>query len=161
MQCFSPMVVVKNRTDSNRHNQKRCSVSIRKKHKYTCLNVSCLEHSWTCSEHADDNRPLTEAHYKEFSIWGQHIPAQTFKNQRDSKLDQGKPVVLQGFPLCYSYQCPSLEGQSPKQLTNQQTSAIPVNPNNPSGGHYTQNYPREIPPVSCIYIAISYLLILI
>ena len=69
-------------------------------------------------------------------------------------------VVLQGFTLCYSYQCPSLEGQSPKQLMNQQTSLIPVNPNNPSGGHYTQNYPREIPPVSYIYIAISYLLIL-
>ena len=29
-------------------------------------------------------------------------------------------VVLQGFTLCYSYQCPSLEGQAPKQLTNQQ-----------------------------------------
>ena len=70
-------------------------------------------------------------------------------------------VVQQGFTLYYSYQCPSLEGQSPKQLTNQQTSAIPVNPNNPSWGHYTQNCPREIPPVSYIYIAISYLLILI
>ena len=42
-------------------------------------------------------------------------------------------VVLQGFTLLYSYQCPLLKGQSPKQLTNQQTSAIPVNPNNPSG----------------------------
>ena len=50
-------------------------------------------------------------------------------------------LVLQGFTLLYSYQCPSLEGQLPKQLTNQQTSAIPVNPNNTSGGQYTQNYP--------------------
>ena len=52
-----------------------------------------------------------------------------------------------GFTLCYSYQCPSLEGQAPKQLTNQQTSTIPVNPNNPGGSQYTQNYPWEIPTV--------------
>ena len=28
------------------------------------------------------------------------------------------------------------------------------NPNKPSNGHYTQNYPREIPPVGYIYITI-------
>ena len=49
-----------------------------------------------------------------------------------------KVLVLKGFTLCYSYQCPSLEGQAPKQLTNQQTSTIPVNPNNPGGSQYTQ-----------------------
>ena len=50
-------------------------------------------------------------------------------------------VVLQCFTLFYSYQCPLLKGQLPKPLTNQQTSRIPVNPINPSGGQYTQNYP--------------------
>ena len=33
------------------------------------------------------------------------------------------------------------------------------NPNNPSNGHYTKNYPREILPVGYIYITVSYLLI--
>ena len=50
-------------------------------------------------------------------------------------------VVLQVLPFLYSYQCPLLKGQSPKQLTNQQTRTIPVNPNSPGGGQYTQNYP--------------------
>ena len=50
-------------------------------------------------------------------------------------------IVLQVVPFLYSYQCPLLKGQSPKQLTNQQTCMIPVNPNNPGGGQYTQNYP--------------------
>ena len=90
LQCFSPTVVVKNKTDSNKHSQKRCSVSRRKKHKHTCLNTSCLEHSWICSKHADENRPLIEAHYKEFSIWDQQIPAQTSETHMDSTLDLGK-----------------------------------------------------------------------
>ena len=34
-------------------------------------------------------------------------------------------VVLQVLPFLYSYQCPSLEGQAPKQLTNQQHARFP------------------------------------
>ena len=35
------------------------------------------------------------------------------------------PVVLQVLPFLYSYQCPSLEGQAPKPLTNQQLAQFP------------------------------------
>ena len=92
LQCFFPMVTVKNKTDSDKHSQKRRAVTRRrKKNRHTCLNTSCLEHFWICLKHTDQKRTLIEAHYKEFSIWDQQIPAQTFENQRDSKLDRGKP----------------------------------------------------------------------
>ena len=67
LQCLVPNVRIKNKTDSNKHNQKRCSVTINMKHKYTCLNTSCLKHSWACIAHAEENRPLTDAHRKELS----------------------------------------------------------------------------------------------
>ena len=49
-------------------------------------------------------------------------------------------VVLQVLPFLYSYQCPTLEGQAPKQLTNQQ-QCKPYDLNIPGGGQYTQNHP--------------------
>ena len=35
------------------------------KHKFSCLNKSCLQHSWTCHSHTEENRPLLDAHYTE------------------------------------------------------------------------------------------------
>ena len=59
----------------------------RRKNKHTCLNTSCLEHSWICLKHTDENRPLIEAHYNEFNIWDQQIPAQISKTHMANKLD--------------------------------------------------------------------------
>ena len=90
LQCFSPMVTVKNKMDCNKHNQNRCSVSSKKKHKYTCLNTSCLKHSWICQKHADENIPLIEAHYNEFNTWDQQIPAQITETHMPNKLGPEK-----------------------------------------------------------------------
>ena len=38
---------------------------VRWNNKYTCLNSTCLVHSWICMEHPEENRPLIEAHYRE------------------------------------------------------------------------------------------------
>ena len=80
------MVTVKSKTDSNKHNQKRCSVSRAKKHKHTCLNTTCLEYSRICLKHTDEKRPLIEAHYNEFNIWDQQIPAQISETHMANKL---------------------------------------------------------------------------
>ena len=91
LQCFFPMVTVKNKTDSDKHSQKRRAVTRRrKKNRHTCLNTSCLEHFWICLKHTDQKRTLIEAHYKEFSIWDQQIPAQISETHMASKLDLGK-----------------------------------------------------------------------
>ena len=34
------------------------------KHKFSCLNTSCLQHSWTCHKHTKENRPLLDVYYK-------------------------------------------------------------------------------------------------
>ena len=46
----------------------------------------------------------------------------TIQNTAKYMIQLGDPerLVLQVLTFLYSYQCPSLEGQSPKQLTNQQ-----------------------------------------
>ena len=31
------------------------------KNKYTCLNKECATHSWICTKHKDENKPLYEA----------------------------------------------------------------------------------------------------
>ena len=96
LQCFFPMVTVKNKTDSDKHSQKRRAVTRRrKKNRHTCLNTSCLEHFWICLKHTDQKRTLIEAHYKEFSIWDQQIPAQISETHMASKLDLGKSSQTQ------------------------------------------------------------------
>ena len=45
--------------------------------KLSCLNESCLQHSWTCNSHTKVNRPLLDAHYK-----GIHRRHQWTPNQR-------------------------------------------------------------------------------
>ena len=45
-----------------------------------------------------------------------------------------------GFTLSCPLPFPSLEGQAPKQLTNQQ-QCKPYDLNIPGGGQYTQNHP--------------------
>ena len=49
-------------------------------------------------------------------------------------------LVLQVLPFLYSYQCPLLKRQSPKQWTDKQQN-IPINLIIPGPSHYTQNYP--------------------
>ena len=91
LQCLSPNVRIKNKADSNKHNQRRCSVTMNKKHKYTCLNTSCLKHSWACIAHAEENRPLTEAHYKELSTWDQYMTTRNLQHHEDNKTEQKTP----------------------------------------------------------------------
>ena len=44
------------------------------KHKFTCLNDTCLKHSWVCQNHADENQPLIAAHQQELSLQNQQTP---------------------------------------------------------------------------------------
>ena len=74
LKCFAPNVFIKNTLDCNRHHKTKCYVSGTNKHKFSCLNTSCLKHSWICQNHVDENRPLLAAHYKEFDTMGQQIP---------------------------------------------------------------------------------------
>ena len=43
------------------------------KNKYTCLNKDCKLHSWICTAHKDENRPLYEAHQRDFLEKNQRI----------------------------------------------------------------------------------------
>ena len=90
LRCLSPKVTIKNKNDCNKHHQTRCSVSSKKKHKFTCLNTSCLKH-WICQEHTDENTPLIEAHYNEFDTWDQHIPVQISEPHTPNKPCPEKP----------------------------------------------------------------------
>ena len=74
LRCFAPKVIIKSTLDYNRHHQTDCNVSSTNKHKFSCLNKSCLQHSWICSDHSDENRPLLDAHYKESENNNQLIP---------------------------------------------------------------------------------------
>ena len=65
LRCFAPKVFIKSQLDGNRHHQTRCYVSGKNKHKFSCLNTTCLKHSWICQDHVDENKPLLAAHYKE------------------------------------------------------------------------------------------------
>ena len=63
LRCFAPKVFIKSKLDCNRHHKTECYVSVTYKHKFSCLNISCLEHSWTFQNHFNENRPLLAAHY--------------------------------------------------------------------------------------------------
>ena len=80
LRCFAPRLVIK-RTNCNKHHQIKCYVSSTKKHKFTCLNKTCLKHSWFCQDHVDENAPLLAAHYEEFNLQGQQILAPTSATQ--------------------------------------------------------------------------------
>ena len=54
-QCFAPKLIIK-KNNCKKHLQNRCYVSSEKKHKFTCLNKTCLTHSWICQDQEDENR---------------------------------------------------------------------------------------------------------
>ena len=74
--CFAPRLIIK-RNNCNKHLQNRCYVSSTKKHKFTCLNKTCLKHSWICQDHIDKNKPLIDAHIEEFNLQSQQTPTPT------------------------------------------------------------------------------------
>ena len=49
------------------HSQRYCKVTQATKNKFSCLSNTCLEHSWTCEDHREENTPLLAAHLKELS----------------------------------------------------------------------------------------------
>ena len=51
-------------TDTN-STQHRCKVTTRTKNKFSCLSSICLEHSWICEVHREENAPLLAAHLEE------------------------------------------------------------------------------------------------
>ena len=74
LRCFSPRIFVMTRTDLIQHRKDECYVKSTNKHKFTCLNKTCLQHSWICRDHTDENRPLLEAHHREAADNNQEIP---------------------------------------------------------------------------------------
>ena len=74
IRCFAPRVVVKTEMDVAKHHDTECYVRSTNKHKYTCLNNTCLLHSWICMEHSKENRPLIEAHHREAAKAQQPLP---------------------------------------------------------------------------------------
>ena len=64
LRCFAPRIFVKTGIDVVKHHEDECYVKSTNKHKFTCLNKACLQHSWICCEHTEENRPLLEAHHK-------------------------------------------------------------------------------------------------
>ena len=73
LQCFFPKVFLVNVKDRTKHHETECYVSSTNKHKFSCLNKPCLQHSWTCQNHVDENRPLLDAHYMEFRTRDQQM----------------------------------------------------------------------------------------
>ena len=57
-QCFSPKIFVESVTERKSHYRTECPITQTNKHVLSCLNASCLQHSWTCPKHTDENRPL-------------------------------------------------------------------------------------------------------
>ena len=43
--------------DAAKHHKTECCVNGANKHRFTCLNKTCLLHSWICREHIDENGP--------------------------------------------------------------------------------------------------------
>jgi hypothetical protein len=67
LKCLNPRFTLQTRAERSAHEHNECSVAKRKrKNKYTCLYEECLLHSWVCTLHRDENRPLLETHAKEF-----------------------------------------------------------------------------------------------
>ena len=67
-------MLVKTGMDVAKHHGTECYIRSTHKHKYTCLNNTCLLHSWICIEHSKENRPLIEAHHKEATKAKQTLP---------------------------------------------------------------------------------------
>ena len=53
----------------NKHYGTECSVSHTSKLLLSCLNTSCLQHSWAYPIHTKENRPLLSTHNKRFYRW--------------------------------------------------------------------------------------------
>ena len=64
LQCFSPRIFIENITDMKPHYGTECSISHTNKLSLSRLNTSCLQHSWTCPTHTEENRPLLSTHNK-------------------------------------------------------------------------------------------------
>ena len=65
--CMSPKYKSKGRSDLLRHSTHECYMSRPgAKNKFTCLNKECTIHSWICTKHKEENKPLYEAHQREF-----------------------------------------------------------------------------------------------
>ena len=71
--------------------------------------------------------------------YGLETKGANFMNIAEHVFKKGT-LVLQVLPFLTHYHCPSLEGQAPKQLTNQQQYKS-YDLNIPGGGQYTQNHP--------------------
>ena len=60
--------------DVAKHLDTGCYVKGTNKHKYTCLNKTCLLHKWICIKHTKENRPLLEANHEEATNGNQKMP---------------------------------------------------------------------------------------
>ena len=92
-QCFDPDVFM---TDVN-HTQHQCKVTKTTKNKFSCLSITCLEHSWTCEDHREENTPLLAAHLEELTTLYPSLmtPVQRKHKPKDPDL-----------PLLYFYSIP-------------------------------------------------------
>ena len=70
LRCFAPNIFVKTRVDTAKHQETECYVNGTDRHKFTCLNRTCLLHSWICKDHIKENRPQSETHDTEsMTVW--------------------------------------------------------------------------------------------
>ena len=104
LRCFAPKIYVKTGIDVIKHHEDECYVKGTNKHKFTCLNKSCVKHSWICQDHVDENTLLLAAHYEEFNLQGQQIPAPTSATSsrttplKPSRAGLPMPQPRAGFP---------------------------------------------------------------
>ena len=62
LRCFAPNIFVKTKVDTAKHHETECYVYGINRHKFTCLNRTCLLHSWICKDHIEENGPQSETH---------------------------------------------------------------------------------------------------
>ena len=62
LRCFAPNIFVKTKVDTAKHHKTECYVYGINRHKFTCLNRTCLLHSWICKDHIEENGPQSETH---------------------------------------------------------------------------------------------------
>ena len=72
-QCMNHKYHFKAFPQLNKHVATECPVKYGRKNKYTCLNKECLMHSWICSKHKEENKPLYEAHIQEITSKNQKL----------------------------------------------------------------------------------------
>ena len=60
---------------------------VRSNNRYTCLNSTCLVHSWICMEHPEENRPLIEAHHREAAKTQQPLKLGAKSNNNPGVID--------------------------------------------------------------------------